>query len=197
MADASYVELPRRPPRRSAVWSGVFVLLLIDGTITSAFLVSYYYLRLGTPLWPPADVELPSLVVPTIATFAFVASGAVAWVVDRALREDRPGRIRRAFPLGLILVTAYLALSIVALRASNFSYRDHAYGSIFFTIAAVTLAHAIVVLLMGGSVWGLSLLRPIDARLHAAIEGTALFWVFVAILSIPAYLVLYVSPYLI
>lgn len=189
--------LPRRPPRRSAVWSGVFLLLLIEATILSAFLVSYYYLRLGRPLWPPAGIELPELARPSIAAILLFGSGAFAFLVDRSLRAERIARIRWAMPLGLTLVGGYLLLTWLELAGLPFSYRVHAYASIFWTITAYTMAHAVVVLLLGGTVSVLLFLRPIGPRMHAAIEGAALYWAYVAFTSAPVFLVLHVSPYVI
>jgi heme/copper-type cytochrome/quinol oxidase subunit 3 len=188
--------LPMAPPGRSIVWSGVALLALIELVVMAALIASYYYLRLGHPLWPPPGVDMPELLDPALAHGLLLLSGAIMVGGYRGLRSRSIGRIKVALPLGLLFVLGYLALTWMALTDLEYTHQTHAYGSIVWTLNGYEMLHATGVFFAGLAVWVMLLVHPFGLRASAGVESLTLYWLFVALVGIPVYLVVYVSPYI-
>jgi cytochrome c oxidase subunit I+III len=123
-----------------AAW-GTGLVILVVSVAFSVLLLSYFYLRLENPVWPPAGIAEPELTLAVVAAALMVASGAV---VHRALQRVRaPRRCRRlqrvraadqrGFIRGLVaaLVLAGGAAVVQSLDVARlgFAATAHAYGS--------------------------------------------------------------------
>jgi cytochrome c oxidase subunit III len=187
--------LPMKPPGRSIVWSGVAMLALIEAIVMAALIASYFYLRLGQPLWPPPGTEMPDLREPAMAHGLLLLSAGIMVVGHRGLRTRSVRRIKTALPVGLLFVAGYLGFSWLELTELGYTHQTHAYGSIVWTLKGYEMLHAMGVLFAGLAVWAALVLKPFGMRASAAVEALTLYWTFVALVGIPVYLVLHVSPY--
>jgi heme/copper-type cytochrome/quinol oxidase subunit 3 len=187
--------LPMRPPGRSIVFSGVALLALIELIVMAALVASYFYLRLGHPLWPPAGVDLPDLAMPAVAHGLLLASAGSMYMGYRGASAARLARVRVLLPAGLVLVLAYLLVTGWELAQLGYTHQSHAYGSMVWTLNGYEMMHAAGVLLAGLAVWVMLWVHPFGLRASAAVEALTLYWSFVAVVGVPLYLVLHVSPY--
>lgn len=182
-------------PERSLLWGGVLLLALIELTVIASLIASYFYLRMGATFWPPADVSLPSLVLPSIGQAALVLSAVPLALADRGYRAGRRPSLRWLLAPGLALASVYLVLKGIEYAKLGYRWDSHVYGSINWTITAYQLLHIVIVLGAGGVLWALSW-TPLRERIsRTAVEALALYWYFVAASSLLSFAVLYGTPY--
>jgi heme/copper-type cytochrome/quinol oxidase subunit 3 len=69
--------LPSSPGgRMSAEWWGIAGLIVIEGMVFIALVVSYFHLGQRNPSWPPPGIEAPHVPVATLNTLLLLASAA-------------------------------------------------------------------------------------------------------------------------
>jgi heme/copper-type cytochrome/quinol oxidase subunit 3 len=108
------------------------------------------------------------------------------WLAARAVLAGRRSPAMRWIALALAVQASYLGIQIVlyAQQLGQFSPRDSAYGSIYFTILAADHAHVIVGLILSlGILWklwrqGLTSYWLVGAR------GLALYWYVVIVITV-------------
>lgn len=192
--------LAREPPgRRSSIWAGMVLFIVIEATVVVSLVTSYYYFRVMSEAgWPPPGVPLPDLLAPGIAFL--LLSGSAASLLGA------PGG--RALAGACVLLGAYLAVSLWTLLELPYLWSDHAYGSLVWTLGGYQIAHGTLLFLLAAGV--LTARRPWRERSPAAgpaaggarssREQTALavlrmYWTFVLVASVPTYGTLYLVPY--
>lgn len=189
-------ELRDGPGReRSLLWAGVLLLAVIELTVIASLIASYFYLRLGVPLWPPADVPMPSLLTPSIGQVCLLLSAIPLALADHGYRKSGKAPLHLLLAPALVLAAAYLALKIEEYAGLDYRWDSHAYGSISWTISAYQLLHIVAVLGAGSVLWLMSLSRIGERIRVTAVEAIALYWYFVAGSSLLSFAVLYGSPY--
>jgi heme/copper-type cytochrome/quinol oxidase subunit 3 len=161
-------------------WWGVALLVATETAFFGTLLASYFYLRFASADWPPAGIEQPAVALPLALTGVLVATAPGPWL---ALRAGRRGDAR-ATRLWLLLAAAIQIAYLVAQGFSfasdlgDFSPRDTAYGSIYFTMLGAHHAHvALGVLLELGAL--ALLLRGLTNYRLVGVQAIALYWSFV------------------
>ena len=126
-------------PGRNAVWWAMVIGLVGIGTIASAFVYSYFYLRLGADTWPPDGTALRPLGFPLVALALLVVAAGVGPGGDRA-------RWRLALSGGFGLIAG--VVQVASLVDSDYDIAGNAYEALVVTmdsLAAIVLASAILV----------------------------------------------------
>ncbi len=189
--------LPLAGHERSQAWAGVLMLAVIELAAVGAMIASYFYLRVGTPLWPPSDAGMPDLVLGGVGQALLTVSAVPVYVAERAYRFRQNARpLLWLFPAGLALVVAYVVLKIVEYAKVSYGWSSHAYGSISWTLTGYQLLHAAILIVFAGVVWGFARAYPLRQQRHAAVECVALYWYFVVVSSVLEFLTTHVSAFL-
>jgi cytochrome c oxidase subunit III len=190
--------LPRDPGgRRGAVYWGVILLIVIEGTVMASLITSYFYLRVMTPgTWPPAGIDPPDLLPSALGTAALVASMAPVMIAVHATRRGQGSWVFWTLVMAVAFLAIYLAFSLVDARARPYGPSKNAYASIVFTLTGYQTAHAIGLLLFAGLVALMVKRKKTGAAYPVAVEALALYWYFVALAGVPTYATLYLAPYL-
>jgi cytochrome c oxidase subunit I+III len=203
VAELDYRHLPMHPAGgRAFVWSGMVLFLLIEGTVVASLVTSYFYFRvMAAAGWPPPGVPLPQLTSPAVAVALLALSFLLVWVAQRARRFGRRKGFRGAGFAACGLLAAYVAWSLRELSELPFTWFDHAYGSLVWTLSGYQLLHGFVLLSLGLGVLLLGKRHersPLeeDSSFDSAWGVLRLYWVFVVLASIPMYGALYLVPYL-
>ena len=178
-----------------AAWGTALVILFV-GIAFSALLLSYFYLRLENPLWPPAGISEPSVTWALLAGTLVAASGAAMRAAQRRVAAgDQPGLIRG---LGAALVLAAVGAVVQWLDIAQLGLHGttHAYGSIFFTLAGFisTVAAGAMIMLALTLYWAIRGLYT--ARRHATIANVARFWTAMVVVWVVGFGTLYLGPHL-
>ena len=178
-----------------ATW-GMGLAILFVGIAFSSLLLSYFYLRLVNPLWPPPGIDEPGLMRATIAAVLLAVSGRAVYSALRRVRAgDQPG-----FVLGLV-ATLVLALAGVVLQFRElttmaFGATTHAYGSIFHTLAGFVGVITVggMAMLAMATYWAVR--GQYTVRRHATVANIARFWTAAVVIWVAGFGTLYLGPYL-
>lgn len=188
--------LPRLFPetRPSPIWWGVVGLILIEATVFSAFIASYFYLRIVGGEWPPAADVAPPLLWPSVNTvLLLVSSGSMYWA-GKLIKRGKVTAMTAAIFFSVALAGVVLILRGLELNEVEFTWNDHAYGSIYWTLMGLHFTH-VTASLAGTAVVGvLGAMGYFTERRHLAVAVDSLYWYFVALIWVPVYAVLYWAP---
>ncbi len=178
-----------------ATW-GTGLAILFASIAFASLLLSYFYLRLENPMWPPAGVAEPRLTWALLAAALIVASG---FTVRAALRRvgagDHAGFVR-GLVVALLLAGVAAVVQWVDISGLDYHGTTHAYGSIFFTLAGFVSAVALgaVIALAMTLYWALRGLYT--HQRHAPIANVARFWAAMVAIWVVGFGTLYLGPLL-
>lgn len=173
----------------------LFVLLMFIAL--ACFLFSYFYIRLVNPIWPPANIPLPDLLLPGISTvLILVGAAAQRWALIR-VRAESQGGLRLGLAVAFVAGAAALAILLYHFSQLTFDHSIHAYGSIYYTIGIFLLVIGLGGLLQNGfsQIWAWQ--GRYVAREHVAVDVGSLYWNAVAGIWLVGAGTMFVAPYLI
>lgn len=182
--------------RPVAFW-GVIMLSLTEGVLFLNLLYSYVYLWSTNATWPPPGVEPPELAFVSVRTVALLATSLTIWFAERALER---GERRRVWTWTLVtvgLATFFLAGHVHEFMKlpEEFTWADHAYGSLYWTILNFHGAHVLVGIL----IWLFVLVRlgrgAYGPREQTQFSTAAIYWHFVDVVWVVVFPTLYLAPH--
>jgi cytochrome c oxidase subunit I+III len=180
--------------RRSTIWWGVLLLIVIEGVIFSTVIASYFYLQIVNPVWPLAGMQPPDMVIPGIASALLLLSIAPVLWAYRAISEDDSGRLRIGLLVAIAVGAAFLALKGVELAQLSYRWDDNAYASIVWLILGLQIAAVIAIVLQAGTVTVLAWQGYFNRERRMGVEALALHWTAIGLSWIPLFLTVYVAP---
>lgn len=182
------------PDRKDPLWWGILGLIVIELTVVTTFVVSYFYLRMGAPEWPAAGLEPPPLLWETI-NLACLGASAVAmwWAGKRITRGDNRGLII-GLSAALLLDSLVLVFRWIQMMEFDFRWSDHAYGSIVWAITGFHFTHVASAIVGTAVVLVLALRGFWNPERQLAVVVDTLYWYFVSFAWLPLYLTVYWAP---
>jgi cytochrome c oxidase subunit 3 len=191
--DAS--EFPRvNADKKHPLWWGIWGLIAIELTVVMGFVVSYFYLRMGPPDWPPDGLEPPPLLWETANLACLLASAAAMWRASKVLTMGRLRAFIVWIAIALLLDSLVLLFRWFQFQAFDFRWSDHAYGSIVWTITGFHFTHVASAILGTAVVEVLALKGFWNPERQLAVVVDTLYWYFVSLAWIPLYLTVYWVP---
>lgn len=182
---------------RSTGWWGIVLLVMIEIMVFSSLIVSYFYLYSSAPEWPLGEIEPPKLLLPSINALILFGSAFVAWLGDRAIARDNLNGLKLWRAIASVMLVVFLILKYVEYSGLNYRWDTNAYSSIVWTITGFHSAHVLVVLLKTLATQVLAWKGFWSAERRSAVQGTTLYWIFVALVWVPLFSTLYLFPHLI
>jgi cytochrome c oxidase subunit 3 len=180
--------------QRDPLFWGVLSIMSIEGTMFALMAASYFYLRGGAHLWPPAGTFHPGLGLTTANLLVLLVSIVpMALAARAAKRQDLP-TIRLWLIVATVLCVASLALRWAVLQHLTFRWDSHAYGSLIWTTAALHTVHVVtgtcenilfIVLLTKG---------PVEDKHMDDLWLNSLYWYFVVACWVPFYCIFFLDP---
>jgi heme/copper-type cytochrome/quinol oxidase subunit 3 len=177
------------PPRRHDVWSngmwGMALFVATESALFGVLIASYFYLRFDAVTWPPRGIEEPSLLDPLLLLGALVVSAVLVQLAaasaNRRLRAPTVAWLAAA----LVLQITYLVLQTVLFRQDlhDFSPRDSAYASAYYTLLALHHVHVALGILLVAFVL-LRSSRGLTTYRARGVQVVALYWLAVAALAV-------------
>jgi cytochrome c oxidase subunit I+III len=178
-----------------AAW-GTALVILVVAVAFAGLLLSYFYLRLENPQWPPPGIADPGVGRAILAAALVVASGAVVRAALRRLRAaDQRGFIA-ALAVAFALAGGGALVQLLDIAGLGFGWTDHAYGSIFFLLAGFVVMVAVAALIVVALTLYWAVRGQYTARRHASVANVARFWAAMAAMWVVGFGTLYLGPHL-
>ena len=190
--DAS--ELSRLTPHTHPLWWGVLGAVAIEAAVVANLLTSYFYLMARSEHWPPQGVDPPDLLWPTIILLALPLSSFTMWWAGKGADAGRKTQLAIGVTASVVLASLALVFRSFQITEFDISWKEHAYGSILWTITGFHYTH-VVSAILGTAVVAVLAWRGYftpDRQLGVVVD--TLYWYFVAAVFLPIYLVLYIAP---
>jgi heme/copper-type cytochrome/quinol oxidase subunit 3 len=170
---------------------------VIETTEFLCLITSYFYLRSSTSDWPPGDMHLPGLLMPTIATALMVLSAIPTYLGDHAIKKnDRRGLIVNLI-ITALLELAFVALLIDHLLTLNYDWTKNAYTSAFFILITTHLVFAGIMILENLYILIQAQRGLYNAERHWAVEVDGMSSYLVIAAWVAIYATVFLSPYVI
>lgn len=179
---------------QSPIWWAMLVLIAIETTVFATLISSYFYLRFTTDAWPPEGVPVPDLLLPIVNTVVlFLSSLAVLWG-SSGIQKGNVRRLKWGVGIGVVMEVAFFGVKVLMSILAQFTWTDHAYGSIYWTISRLHSLHVLVAILMASVVWVLAARGYFTEERRLGVQAVNVYWQFVAVIWIPVFFVLYLVP---
>jgi len=170
---------------------GMVLFVASEAMFFAAFFAIYAIAYSSARVWPPRGVVVPALALPTVATVLMVASSLSVQLGLRAIRRGDTRGLNRWMASTLVLGIGFVALQLAGYSQVDFSISNGLFGSLFYVMTGVALAHVV-----GGVVFLVMVLtRSLTGQLtmirHESAEAMAIYWHFVVVVSIVIYVAFY------
>jgi heme/copper-type cytochrome/quinol oxidase subunit 3 len=178
------------------MYYGMVFLALVEAAEMFGTIVTYFYLRSGTNDWPPGDLPLPQLLLPTIGTLLLLASVIPSKLEDKAIKKNDIRMVIIYMLITVVLQAAFIGVFWYHLHSLTFKWDDNAYASIYWISIILTL------IFTGGTVFeGIYIIiqafrGQYDKDRHWALDADGVSNYVGAAQWILIYLTVFISPYL-
>jgi heme/copper-type cytochrome/quinol oxidase subunit 3 len=176
----------------SAPVLGMVLFVASEAMFFAAFFAIYALNFSSHDVWPPKNIKNPSIGLATIMTAAMVVSSVLLQVGLRAIRGGRTRPFTRLLGVALALGLAFVALQIVGLSQVSFGIKDGAYGSLFYVMSGVALAHVVGGIMLLAMVLTRTVSGQLSMIRHEPAEAATIYWHFVVVVTIVLYVLFYV-----
>jgi cytochrome c oxidase subunit 3 len=121
------------------MYYGMAFLCLAEAAELFGTIVTYFYLRSGTNDWPPGDLPMPKLLIPTLGTVLLLLALIPSALDEKTIKKnDQRGTIINLL-LEVVLQAGFIALLWYHLHSLTFKWDDNAYASIYWISIILTL----------------------------------------------------------
>jgi heme/copper-type cytochrome/quinol oxidase subunit 3 len=172
---------------------GMVVFVASEAMLFATFFGAYFTIYAVNPVWPPAGFPHLRPELASILTVILVSSSVVLQFGLRAIRRDRVRGLIVSLAGTILLGVAFLSLQLYDYSLLEFGVRDGIYGSLFYIMTGLHMAHV-----FGGVVFlALVLLQALSGQLsdahHDSLEAGAIYWHFVDIVWIALFSTFYLA----
>jgi cytochrome c oxidase subunit I+III len=162
---------------RSHAWWAVGILILVNGTVFSSLVFSYFSLAIDAPLgWPPPGAGVPGEGESGLALALWIASSAAVVVAGRALNKARRAFFTAAVLAGLALLVVATSLTCAAVTDSGARPDEHAFGAIMHATVAWQALHAALLTVMSIYALARAWTGRLGPRRSGSFDHTRLLW---------------------
>jgi cytochrome c oxidase subunit III len=180
---------------KAPLWWAMILLLTIESAVFATMIAAYYYFRFTDPTgWPPAGIDPPDLLLPTLNSLVLFASSAVVYWGDHGIRQGDERRLKIGIVSGIVLGLIFVALKIYEYWDVGYTWDTHAYGSIIWMIIIFHTAHVVAVVMKGCVMAVLAFRGYFTGKRHLGVEINGVYWHFVALVWIPLFFTIYIVP---
>lgn len=181
--------------RRHPLFWGMLGLITVETVVFATLITCYFYLRTGHPEWPPAGIEEPELLLPTLNTLVLLLSSIPMYFADKGIAEGKQWHLRIGVMAASALALVFLVIKGIEYSHLEYDWSSHAYGSIVWTIAGFHSLHVGALLLKTLIVGILAWKGFFHEEERIAVQVNGIYWHFVVLIWIPLYIVLYLVPH--
>lgn len=170
---------------------GMVLFVVSEAMFFMGFLAVYFSAYASATVWPPKEIAIPPLGLPTAGVLVLLASAGTMAMASRAGRN----RDRSMIPwtgATLVLAAVFAVLLLGSYRGLGFHTSTDIYGSLFWVLSIVALAHVV-----GGIVFFVLVLiqaRAGELELRQdPLQSASIYWNFVVIIGVVLYATFYLA----
>ena len=186
--------LPVAPTGKLASgWYGMVFLIATEGALFVYLLFSYFYLASHAPgPWPPSGA--PDIPIAAASTAILLLSSITAWWGQSRIEKGSAGGLILGLSLSTILGLIFVGVQVHEWLGKTFTPATDAYGSLFFTITGLHIAHVVIglVILCCLILW--AALGRFSAQRHVHVTVGILYWHFVDVVWLAVFTTLFITP---
>lgn len=176
---------PRARERFPIGWWGMAIVVASEGMLFAMMVGTYFYLRFRTPVWPPAGVPKPHVLVPAVVLGCLVLTAIPMRLASVAGQAGRLRATRWLLVFATLVQAGYFWVEVWSyledLEKST-PQRD-AYDSIYFTLLGADHAHIAIGVLL--NLWLLWKLRYGFTQYRTtALRAISFFWLAVIVMTV-------------
>jgi heme/copper-type cytochrome/quinol oxidase subunit 3 len=180
--------------RHVSLW-GMGLTIMTFSVAIAILIFTYFYLRLNSLEWPPANIPDPNLTLPIAATVVFLASVVPMWWAAQAERQDNRSQMLLGLSGASALAIVFMGIMGFYLANLPFRHDTNAYGSVFylnnFTQYGIIAIGVLMAVVTAFWLWR----STDDPERHVSTRYIALYWYFSAFALLLNFGILYVIPY--
>ncbi|CAN5747468.1 hypothetical protein BH24GEM1_BH24GEM1_18300 [soil metagenome] len=179
---------------KAPLWWAFVLMLGIESVVFGGLITSYFYLKQASSNWPPAGLDHPELLLPTLNTLVLIASSAAMFYGDRSIKRGSQTGLKIGQTTALVLALVFLTVKYIEYSGLPYDWSTHAYGSMVWTMSGFHAAHVMTVVLKGLVVEALVWKGYFTPQRRLGVQVNGLYWHFVVVVWIPLYFTIYWSP---
>lgn len=179
---------------QAPLWWAFVLMLCIESVVFGGLITSYFYLKQASISWPPAGVDDPKLLLPTLNTLVLMASSAAMFYGDRSIKRGSQAGLKIGQTAALVLAVVFLVIKYIEYSGLPYDWSTHAYGSVVWTMSGFHAAHVMSVVLKGVVVEALVFKGYFTPKRRLGLQVNGLYWHFVVVVWLPLYFTIYWSP---
>lgn len=173
---------------------GQSLMCVIEGSMFSILIATYFYLRLGVDVWPPPGIHPPNPTAATWALLPLVASCAGSHWADKAAKEDSRSGMILGLLVNLILAGVFLLLRAYEWSRLGFTWASDAHGSIVWAILFLHTYDIVADLIMTAVLILILALGKYGEKQRVAVHVDSVLYYFLVGMWFPLYAVVYWGP---
>lgn len=174
-------------------WYGMLLVIATEAALFVYLLFSYFYLGSQSPGdWPPAGP--PAIGVAAVNTAVLLASSLTAWWGQKGIERGSAGRLLAGLAASLGLGALFVGVQVREWLGKAFDPTTNAYGSLYFTITGLHIAHVVVGLVILACLILWTALGRFSAARHAHVTIGVLYWHFVDAVWLAVFATLFLTP---
>jgi heme/copper-type cytochrome/quinol oxidase subunit 3 len=175
------------------IWWGTTGFMVIEGAMFIIVLITYFYLRLRVPEWPPGLPD-PSLTPGIVSTLILLASCIPNYLTKIAAEHYNLQRVRLWIVVCIVFAIAAIVARAYEFFALNTPWETNAYASVTWVLLALHTSHLVTDLLDTCVLTAIVFTKEVDGPRFVDVSENAMYWYFVVASWIPIYLTIYWAP---
>jgi heme/copper-type cytochrome/quinol oxidase subunit 3 len=172
------------------------MLILTESMIFIGLAGAYFFLRAASKTWPPPGVELPDLRNGVIFSIVLWSSSIPVIWAESGIKKGNQRRLLAGLIISFVMGAAFMLYAFDDFEKLHFGWRDHAYGSIFYTTVGLHTIHLGIGLAMSLVVQAKVWMGKITRERHQTVEIFSLYWHFVDGVWVLVFGTFFLSPHI-
>jgi cytochrome c oxidase subunit 3 len=175
---------------RSPMWWGTMGLVVIESTVFALAVMTYFYLRSHSSVWPMSRFP-PDLIWGNTITLIMLASLVPNWLAKRAAERLDLAQVRLWTVVGVVFGLALLGVRVLEFGALNTRWDSNAYGSAVWMLLGLHTTHLITDAYDTLVLAVLMFTGPLEGKRFVDVSENCGYWYFVVFSWLPIYAVIY------
>ena len=165
----------------SVSWWAVVITMLADFTAFMCVIFGYFFFWTIHDDFPPANINGPGVMWPTIAAITLLSAWAFTLLARRWNRMDWPTGFYAGIGAAVVLALAGIAFLLAGPWFTRLDPASHAYSATVWLLVIWTAFHVVVGVVMHGYCAARRIARRMTPRYDSEIVNVAVYWHFVAL----------------